>query len=291
MTPPELVETDDFINETLDRPLQIVFRDENFVAVFKPAGLIVHRCKSSQAHEPALLQTLRYQLHRHVFPVHRLDRPTAGLMLFGLSGVAAAKMVDLFTRRMVAKYYQALVCGSTPETALIDKPLSDKSEDDWENSDCHDTHEKDAMTKFQTLARFELPAEFAASASATNLATSKPSLVASTASAVSSFSLLEIKPLTGRTHQIRRHLSYIGHPIVGDYRHGDIPCNKLVLAKTGVCRMLLTSMRLDFRHPYSGELQTIVVGRGSEFDLALSKMRNPMSVNRTALPVMELLPK
>ncbi len=257
MTSPELVETDDFIKETLDRPLQIVFRDENFVAVFKPAGLIVHRCKSSQAHEPVLLQTLRDQLHRHVFPVHRLDRPTAGLMLFGLSGVAAAKMVDLFTRRMVAKYYQALVGGSTPESALIDKPLSAKS----------DTHEKDAMTKFQTLARFELPSEFAASAS--------------TPSAATSFSLLEIKPLTGRTHQIRRHLSYLGHPIVGDYRHGDTPCNELVLAKTGVCRMLLTSMRLDFRHPYSGELQTIVVGRGSEFDLALSKIRNPMSVNRT----------
>ncbi len=274
MTPPESVETDDFIDETLDRPLQIVFRDENFVAVFKPAGLIVHRCKSSQAHEPVLLQTLRDQLHRHVFPVHRLDRPTAGLMLFGLSGVAAARMVDLFTRRMVAKYYQALVCGSTPETALIDKPLSATS----------DTHEKDAMTEFQTLARFELPSEFAASASATNLSTSKPIVEASTPSTSSSFSLLEIKPLTGRTHQIRRHLSYIGHPIVGDHRHGDNPCNELVLVKTGVCRMLLTSMRLDFRHPYSGELQTIVVGRGSEFDRALSKMRNPMSVNSKALP-------
>ncbi len=271
MTHPELVETDDFIDETLNRPLQIVYRDENYVAVFKPAGLIVHRCESSQAHEPALLQSLRDQLHRRVFPVHRLDRPTAGLMLFGLSGVAAAKMVDLFTKRMVSKYYQALVCGSTPESASIDKPLAAKSDDEWGNSECPGTSEKAAITEFLTLARFELPSEFETSATAINVPTSQLTLAPSTTIATTtSFSLLEVKPFTGRTHQIRRHLSYIGHPIVGDHRHGDKPCNELVWAKTGVCRMLLTSMRLDFRHPYSGELQSIVVGRGSEFDRAIT---------------------
>ena len=270
MTSPELVETDDFIDETLNRPLKIVYRDENYVAVFKPAGLIVHRCESSRGHEPALLQSLRDQLHRRVFPVHRLDRPTAGLMLFGLSGVAAARMVDLFTRRMVSKYYQALVCGSTPESAWIDKPLAAKSDDEWGNSECHDTSEKAAMTEFQTLARFELPSEFETTATAIIVPTSQPTLAASTTNATTCFSLIEIKPYTGRTHQIRRHLSYIGHPIVGDHRHGDKPCNELVWAKTGVFRMLLTSMRLDFRHPYTCELQSIVVGRGSEFDRAIA---------------------
>ena len=105
-----LPETDDFIDKILCLPLQILFRDENYVAIFKPAGLIVHRSDSSQSGEPVLLQSLRDQLGCHVYPVHRLDQPTAGLILFGLNSSAAAKMVDLFTRRMVSKYYQALVC-------------------------------------------------------------------------------------------------------------------------------------------------------------------------------------
>ncbi|HUP79996.1 MAG TPA: pseudouridine synthase, partial [Pirellula sp.] len=95
------LETDDFIGETLSKPLQVVYRDENYVAVFKPAGLIVHRSPSTQSHEPVLLQCLRDQLHSHVYPAHRLDRPTAGLILFGLNAKAAAKMVDLFTHRKV----------------------------------------------------------------------------------------------------------------------------------------------------------------------------------------------
>ena len=254
MTSPEFVETDDFIAETLNRPLQIIYRDENFVAVFKPAGLIVHRSRSTLAHEPVLLQTLRDQLDCHVYPVHRLDRPTAGLILFGLSGVAAAKMVDLFTKRMVAKYYQALVCGSTPETGLINQPLSDKLEDTGGTSGCVEPSTQDALTEFQTLAKFQISSK-------------------RETSATTSFSLLEVKPSTGRTHQIRRHLNLIGHPVVGDHRHGDKTNNDLVLAKTGIYRMLLTSMRLDFRHPYSGELHSIIAGRGSEFDLAISKLK------------------
>jgi tRNA pseudouridine65 synthase len=86
-------------------------------------------------------------------------------------------------------------------------------------------------------------------------------------------SLLEVKPLTGRSHQIRRHLQHIGHPIVGDYRHGDQGVNRAVLAETGVVRMLLTSMRLDFRHPYTGELQAITVGRGTLFDQVISQLK------------------
>lgn len=249
------METDDFIDETLKEPLQIVFRDENYVAVFKPAGLLVHKSETTSAHVPVLLQSLRDQLHCHVFPVHRLDRPTAGLILFGLNGQAAAKMVDLFTRRMVAKYYQALVCGWTPDTGQIDEPLGAKPDDEWgkEAASQLDVATQDASTQFQTLARFQLPMN-ALAASPIEL------------------SLLEVKPFTGRSHQIRRHLKHIGHPIVGDLRYGDQDFNRIVLAETGVVRMLLTSMRLDFRHPYTGELQAITVSRGTQFDKAVSQM-------------------
>lgn len=249
-----LRETDDFIDKTLGLPLQILYRDENYVAIFKPAGLIVHRCDSSLSDEPVLLQSLRDQLGCHVYPVHRLDQPTAGLILFGLNGSAAAKMVDLFTRRMVSKYYQALACGPTPDSGFIDKPLGAKSGDEWNQSDEVDTTQKEAFTKFETLWRYRVPG-FGTNATVTEL------------------SLLEVKPLTGRSHQIRRHLEQIGHPVVGDHRHGDNATNAFIFDRTGVVRMLLTSMRLDFRHPYSGELQSIVASRGSEFDLAISRLQ------------------
>jgi len=249
-----LLETDDFIDKTLCLPLQILFRDENYVAVFKPAGLIVHRSDSSLSDEPVLLQSLRDQLGCHLYPVHRLDQPTAGLILFGLSGSAAAKMVDLFTRRMVSKYYQALVCGSAPDRGFIDKPLGAKSGDEWNQRDKVETTEKEAITKFEMLWRYRVPG-FGTNATSTE------------------YSLLEVKPLTGRSHQIRRHLEQMGHPVVGDYRHGDSAANAFVFDRTGVVRMLLTSMRLDFRHPFSGELQSIVTGRGSEFDLAISQLQ------------------
>ena len=247
----DLLETDDFIDETLSKPLQVVYRDENYVAVFKPAGLIVHRSQSTQSHEPVLLQCLRDQLQSRVYPVHRLDRPTAGLILFGLNGKAAAKMVDLFTHRKVSKYYQALVCGLTPDSGLIDEALGAIAEDDWDKSSHVEKSTQDALTHFETLGRFQVSIDGP---------NAEPARC----------SLLEIQPMTGRTHQIRRHLKHIGHPVIGDHRHGDETLNKLVFGRTGVSRMLLTSMRLDFRHPYSGELHSIIVGRGSEFDRVIA---------------------
>ncbi len=265
-SPLGLSETDDFIDTALSRPLQIVYRDENYVAVFKPAGLIVHRSKSTLAHEPVLLQRLRDQLHCHLYPVHRLDRPTAGLILFGLSSAAAAKMVELFTNRLVAKYYQALVCGQTPDAGLIDQPLGAKSDDDWAQVNNDDRLPQEALTQFETLARFQV---------SWKNPTAKPS----------HFSLLEIKPMTGRSHQIRRHLNHIGHPVIGDHRHGYKNDNEMVVDATGVVRMLLTSMRLDFRHPYSGELHSIVVGRGSGFDRVIATIEpihvGPAILSRT----------
>ena len=251
MQPFDLQETDDFIDETLSKPLQVVYRDENYVAVFKPAGLIVHRSQSTQSREPVLLQYLRDQLQSRVYPVHRLDRPTAGLILFGLNGAAAAKMVDLFTHRKVSKYYQALVCGFTPNSGLIDESLGAIAQDGWEKFSLVDPSTQDALTHFETLDRFQISREC-------------PN------AELAQCSLLEIQPMTGRSHQIRRHLKHVGHPVIGDYRHGDETHNEMVFGATGVSRMLLTSMRLDFRHPYSGELHSIVVGRGSEFDRVIA---------------------
>jgi tRNA pseudouridine65 synthase len=247
IVPRGLIETDDFIDESLSRPLQIAYQDDNYVAVFKPAGLVVHRSKMTQPHEPVLLQSLRDQLNRFVYPIHRLDRPTAGLILFALSGQAAAKMVEQFTNRTVTKHYQALVRGFAPESGTIDRPLREKYGEELFPDSTADNPTQEAVTQFDVLAKYQVPWP-AGKYEETR------------------FSLLEIRPLTGRWHQIRRHLNHIAYPVIGDHRHGDHRYNQMVFAQTGVYRMLLTAMRLDFRHPYTGELHSILVNRGSEFD-------------------------
>jgi tRNA pseudouridine65 synthase len=248
--PAGLKETDDFIDDVLTRPLRILYRDENYIGVFKPAGLVVHRGKMTQLDEPVLLQTLRDQIDQFVYPVHRLDRPTAGLILFALNSVAAAKMVELFASRQVTKHYQALVRGFTPDSGTIDRPLREKYGQEMFPENTESNAEQEAITKYSVLARYQVPwplADF-------------PS---------TRYSLLEIQPLTGRWHQIRRHLNHLAYPVVGDHRHGDHRYNQMVFARSGVYRMMLTAMRLDFRHPYTNELVSLTAHRGSEFDRLL----------------------
>ena len=249
-----MLETDDFIGETLTLPLQVLFRDEHFIAVYKPAGLLVHRSKMTRPEEPVLLQALRDQVGALVYPAHRLDRPTAGIVLFGLHSKAAAKLVELFTLRQIDKYYQALVRGYTPAQFTIDRPLQDKYGEDWTPGSTQDNPLQDAKTDFTTLEQYQVDWE-------------------SNGFPTSRFSLLEIKPHTGRWHQIRRHLNHCANPVIGDHRHGDHRHNQMMHQKTGVYRMLLTAVRLDFRHPYTHELMTVQAGRGSEFDKVIERLR------------------
>jgi len=254
MMPGRFLETDDYIEESLSNPLKILFQDEHLIAVFKPAGLLVHRSTSTLPHESILLQALRDQIGSFVFPVHRLDRPTAGIVLFGLNSLSSAKMVQMFTDRFVDKYYQSLVCGFTPDRFVVDRPLEERFNFAADQASEVDNPTQDAKTEFSVIEQYELPWE-----------TNEVSAC--------QYSLLEIKPLTGRSHQIRRHLHHASCPIVGDHRHGNEEPNRWIFEKTGVYRMLLTAVRLDFRHPYTGELLTIATGRGSEFDRVVSYMR------------------
>jgi tRNA pseudouridine65 synthase len=230
MMPGRFLETDDYIEESLSNPLKILFQDEHLIAVFKPAGLLVHRSTSTLPHESILLQA------------------------FGLNSFSAAKMVQMFTDRFVDKYYQALVCGFTPDRFVVDRPLEERFNFAADQASEVDNPTQDAKTEFSVIEQYELPWE-----------TNEVSAC--------QYSLLEIKPLTGRSHQIRRHLHHASCPIVGDHRHGNDEQNRWIFQKTGVYRMLLTAVRLDFRHPYTGELLTIATGRGSEFDRVVSYMR------------------
>ncbi len=246
--------TNDFIVETLDRPIQVVFEDDHYVGVFKPAGLMVHRGPKTLATEPVLLQTLRDQLNRFLYPIHRLDRPTAGLIFFAYTSEAASRMGELFTQRRIEKTYQALVRGFMPDEVTVDRPLGDHEDGKakaYGESKERSAEIQDAVTHFRCLRRYEVPwpmGEFPCSR----------------------FSLLEVQPHTGRWHQIRRHLNHLAHPVIGDHRHGDHRWNQMFYQRTGVYRMLLTSMRVDFRHPFTHEPISLLVSRGESFDQALN---------------------
>jgi tRNA pseudouridine65 synthase len=248
----------DFIEEQLTQPLRIVFRDDHYVAVFKPAGLMVHRGPRSSVGEPFLLQALRDQIGCYLYPIHRLDRPTAGLVVFGLHRDAAGELGRLFQERKVTKRYQALVRGFTSERFVVDHPLDDQV-DDWlatavgaesATGPSRPVRSLESLTEFCTLERFEVdwPTE--------DFPTSR-------------FSLLEIQPLTGRWHQIRRHLNHAAHPIIGDHRHGDHRWNQRFFEKTGIYRMMLTAMQLDFLHPFTQEPFSLCVPRGDDFEAAV----------------------
>ncbi|MDZ4851144.1 MAG: pseudouridine synthase [Pirellulaceae bacterium] len=234
--------------------LNILYRDEHFVAVDKPPGMIVHRGSNSIGDQPVLLQTLRDQIDCLVYPVHRLDQPTSGVILFGLNPKAAATMVDLFTRRLVAKYYQAFVRGWLHRDMRLRIPLV-SSDDDVRShrSSTISPAKQSAETHLTTIRWYELP----------NCAETHRT---------GRFSLVEARPKTGRWHQIRRHLKHIAHPIIGDFRHGDDRYNRWFELNYVTNRLMLAACYLEFRHPFTGQRIAIRAPRGSGFDELVDRM-------------------
>jgi len=205
-------------------PIPILYRDEDFIAVHKPPGLFVHRTKLSPEKD-VLLQRVRNQIGIRIFPIHRLDRPTSGVVIFAFNATAARKLCLLFEERQVTKSYLAVVRGFADEQGEIDSPLLDFNRE----------KEQEAITHYRRLATQELP-------------------IAVGRYATARFSLVEALPKTGRYHQIRRHLSRAAHPIIGDSAHGDIRQNRLFRDHLGVSRLLLQARSLAFLHPDTGEM-------------------------------------
>ncbi|WP_428608803.1 pseudouridine synthase [Sedimenticola sp.] len=202
--------------------LAILYRDEHYIAVDKPAGLLVHRTRISEDRR-FLLQQLRDQIGQRVYPVHRLDRPTSGLLVFALDSDAARRLVQRFEQRQVEKRYLAVVRGYAADAARIDYPLQEEAGKSLQQ----------AVTDYRRLAAVELPLAVGRYATAR-------------------YSLLEVQPQTGRMHQIRKHMKHIFHPIVGDTTHGDGKHNHLFREQFGIRRLLLMATNLRFVHPYSG---------------------------------------
>ena len=231
--------------------LTVLFRDDHLVAVHKPSGLLVHRT-SLDAHETRFaMQILRRQLGRRVYPVHRLDKGASGVLLFALDLETAAALGALVRGHGLERTYLAVVRGSTAEDGVIDHPLVrrlDPAERPPGSRDgaTSDGASLEAVTRYRRLATVELPQRV------DRYPTSR-------------YSLLELRPLTGRRHQLRRHLAHASHHIVGDSTYGKGRHNRLFAELFGSRRLLLACVELRLVHPATGEPLVVSAPLAEEF--------------------------
>ncbi len=232
--------------------LDILYRDESLIAINKPNGLLVHRSPIDRHETRFAIQLLRDQIGQRVYPLHRLDKPTSGVLLFALDEDAARRMGSLFESSAMHKTYLAVVRGYTPEQDCIDYPLREQHDRMTDTNAQRDKPAQAARTDYRRLATLELPISDGRHPS-------------------SRYSLLELTPHSGRKHQIRRHMKHIFHPVIGDTTHGDGRHNRLFREHLHCQRLLLCAQRLAFRHPDSGAQITIDATLDAEFQRIIDR--------------------
>ena len=215
--------------------LEIIYRDETLIAINKPHGLLVHRSKYADDATEFAVQGLRDQINQYVYPCHRIDRKTAGVLLFSLDQPTNSLMQQQFSNNEVAKKYLAIVRGHTDDEGSIDYALVSES-----------GKQQEALTHYKTLQRVEMDVAFG------KFNTSR-------------YSLIEAYPQTGRYHQIRKHFDHIFHPIIGDRPNGCNKQNKLFKERWNMTTMMLHAQEITFNHPATGEKTTIEAEISDEF--------------------------
>lgn len=213
--------------------LPVLYQDEYLIAIDKPAGMLVHRSAIDRLETEFVVQTLRDQIGQKVFPVHRLDKPTSGVMIFALDADTARLLTQAFTNKNVHKTYHAIVRGWVDDQR-IDYPLKEVWDKMTDPQSAQNKDAQEAVTELSSLRHIELPHPVGRYATAR-------------------YSLVELKPKTGRRHQLRRHLKHIFHPIVGDTTYGDGKHNGYFRQQWCVNDLLLSAVALQLTHPITGQ--------------------------------------
>lgn len=222
--------------------IEILYEDEYLLVVNKPAGILVHKTAIDFHEEQNLLSLLKNQLGKWLYPAHRLDKPTSGLLVLAFNQETASKLGQLFASRSMQKEYLALVRGYVKVSGMINSPL---------NRLIDSGAMQDAMTEYEPIKNFEHPFPVRPYATAR-------------------YSLLKVMPKTGRQHQIRRHLKHIFHPIIGDTCYGDGKHNQHCRKHFACKRLMLHASRLHFVHPYTGEQLALKAPKPPCFDQIVS---------------------
>lgn len=214
--------------------LQVLYRDEHLVIINKPDKLLVHRSRISRDHVAAL-QLVRDETGQYVYPVHRLDRATSGVLIFALDSDTAHALCRLFEDHRIQKEYVCLVRGKTDEKGLIDHPL--KNIDNGEL--------QDAVTAYERWGTTTLSFGDGGQSCA--------------------YSFVKACPQHGRYHQIRRHLKHISHPLIGDTTYGKGDHNRMFRNSYSIYRLMLHARRLEFIHPVTEQPMDIIAPWPEEF--------------------------
>ena len=213
-------------------PLTVCFQDDALVVVDKPCGMLVHRSDIDAQETTFLLQTLRNQLNQSLFPVHRLDKATSGLVIFAFNRDVARTLSQAFEHGEVTKTYEAFVRGHTPQRLHIDHALRD--EVDSKGRKIKNGTKREASTELRTVTSWTVPEPVDRYPEAR-------------------YSHVQLQPITGRYRQLRRHVKHISHPILGDVRYGKGTHNRFIAERLGSRRLWLHASHVAFRHPLTAE--------------------------------------
>ena len=222
--------------------LEIVHEDEQLIVINKPAGLLVHRTKIARDVQEFALQLLRDQVGYQVFPIHRLDRKTSGILLFAKQKEFVHPFQLVLQDQKTQKRYVAIVRGYFPESITVDHPLLND-----------EGKKQDALTQFNLLKHTEVLLPFG------KFNTSR-------------YSLIEAFPQSGRMHQIRKHLNHLRHPIIGDRPHGCNKQNALFLKEYGLKKMLLHAESIHFSHPFTDKIIEVKAALPAHFNQTISDL-------------------
>lgn len=205
--------------------IEILFEDEYCVIVNKPNNVLTHYSYYSRnIKTDILVDLLKDQFGYELFPVHRLDRKTSGVLLVAKNKKYIPKFQELFNSQSIQKRYIAVVRGFVEEKITIDSPVKNPDTKVY----------REALTYANPLNSIELD-------------------IAVQPYNSSRYSLLELTPKTGRMHQLRIHMNKVSHPIVGDYKYGDRFHNRNFEDNFDCHNMFLHAYLLAFKHPFTTE--------------------------------------
>lgn len=233
--------------------IEILYEDEHLVAIHKPAGLLVHRSYLARRERFFAMQLTRDLVGCHVFPVHRLDRPTSGVLLFAKSSEVANALCEQFASHTIEKQYLALVRGNMHESGILDYALKVELDELGDKNADPNKAAQEAVTAYEPLLNTEIPYQ-------------------SGRYPTSRFALVRLSPKTGRKHQLRRHMAHLRHPIVGDTTHGDGKQNTFFREHFGINRLWLIAKKLTFTHPITQTRLSIETELESEWETVFAEL-------------------
>lgn len=222
---------------------QILFQDEDLIAINKPLDLPVHKNEFMPVDADYLTKLIGVYTGKSVFPVHRLDAKTSGVILLAFSREIAGQLAIQFEQRKVVKKYLLIVKGEPAVEGVIDTPVVIKKKKKRQN----------ALTRYVSVKNVNTDITYKDKH-------------------ITKISLVEATPETGRWHQLRQHFSSQRFDILGDTQHGDWTLNRIMTELTGHRRLFLHARSLKLMHPVTNEELVIDTGIPADFEELLAKM-------------------